>query len=126
MKKLLLPLALLALLVGFCCYTTWHVDQLCSDCAQLLEEAGQRCQLGDFEEGLALCNQAKQNWDHHEGFFGTALRHTESDDVGIAFPALLESCRQEDLEEFSRRDLELIAILRHLSRMEYPYYFNVL
>jgi hypothetical protein len=126
MKKILFSLALLLGIVGFCIWNTWHVDQLCQDSAALLEQAGARCALGDYEEALELTYASKHNWDHHEGFFGMALRHTESDDIGILFPPLIESCRQRDGDEFAKRNMELIATLRHLSRMEIPYYFNIL
>lgn len=126
MKKILLPALLLSFIIIFCVWATWRVDQLCSTSAELLEEAGTRSSLGDFEGAMDLVYQAKHDWDWHEGFFGIALRHTESDDIGILFPSLLETCRQRDADEFSKKNLELIATLRHLSRAEIPYYFNIL
>ena len=126
MKKILLPTLLLVLMVIFCVWATWRVDRLCSDSAELLEQAGTRCVLGDFDGAMDLVYQSKQNWDSHEGFFGMALRHTESDDVDTLFPPLLETCRQRDADEFYKRNLELIATLKHLSRIEIPYYFNIL
>lgn len=126
MKKFILPTLLLILMVAFCVWATWRADQLCDQSAELLEKAGARCAQGDFDGAEALVYEAKACWDDHEGFFGIALRHTESDDVDILFPPLLETCRQEDEEEFSRRNLELIATFRHLSRAELPYYFNIL
>ena len=126
MKKMILPLVLLAVMVAFCGWSAWRADQLCNESAELLEKAGARCEQGDFDGAESLVHEAKDCWDDHEGFFGIALRHTESDDIDILFPPLLESCRQEDEEEFSRRNLELIATFRHLSRAELPYYFNIL
>lgn len=126
MKKFILPSLLLILMVVFCVWATWRADQLCNQSAELLEQAGSRCEQGDFDGAEVLVRKAKDCWDDHEGFFGIALRHTESDDVDILFPPLLESCRQEDEEEFSRRNLELIATFLHLSRAEIPYYFNIL
>ena len=126
MKKFILPSLLLILMVVFCVWATWRADQLCTESADLLERAGSRCEQGDFDGAEALVYEAKDCWDNHEGFFGIALRHTESDDVDILFPPLLESCRQKNAEEFSRRNLELIATFHHLSRAEIPYYFNIL
>lgn len=126
MKKFILPLSMLILMVIFCVWATWRADQLCTDSAEFLKKAGVQCEQGDFDTAEHLVHKAKKNWDAHEGFFGIALRHTESDDIDILFPPLLESCRQRDAEEFSRRNLELIATFRHLSRAEIPYYFNIL
>lgn len=126
MRKLWTALLILAAIIGFCTWTTWHVDQICQDTSQLLQEAESCCARGDFEGAGELVFSSQSIWNQHEGFLGMALRHTESDDIGILFPPLLESCRQKDREEFNRRNLELIATLKHLSRMEIPYYFNVL
>ncbi len=126
MKKLLTAGILLAVIVGFCTWSTWRVNRICRDAALLLEQAETRCALGDHAGACEKANSAQRLWDCHEGFLGLALRHTESDDVSIQFPPLLESCRQRDSEEFVRRNLELQAMLKHLSRMEIPYYFNIL
>jgi hypothetical protein len=125
-KKLLWSAGIILLLLLSCCYTTWRVNTICEDAAALLEQAETKCQLGDYEGAEDTVYLSKAVWDRHEYFLGLALRHTESDDVGILYPALLETCRQKDHEEFSLRNLELIAILRHLGRMEQPYLFNIL
>ena len=126
MKKLILPIVLLVFMVIFCVWATWRADQLCTESVVLLEKAGKQCEQGDFDGAKRLVKKSKKTWDDHEGFFGIALRHTESDDIDILFPPLLEACRQENTEEFLERNLELIATFRHLSRAEQPYYFNIL
>lgn len=126
MKKLTLPLLLLTFMVAFCVWATWRADALCTQSAELLEKANVRYTLGDYDGASDYVNQSKKIWDDHEGFFGIALRHTESDDIDILFPPLLETCRQKDSDEFFRRNLELIATFHHLSRAEQPYYFNIL
>ena len=126
MRKPWTAICLLAVIVGFCWWSTWHVDQICRDTTALLEQAERYCTVGEFSKGMEQVAGSWNIWNRHEGFLGMALRHTESDDVGILVPSLLESCRQRDLEEFNRRNLELMATISHLSRMEIPYYFNVL
>lgn len=126
MKKLIAPMLLLIGMVVFCIWSTWRIDQLCGDCISHLERAEVRYAAGDFSAAAEHVRQSKTIWDSHEGFFGMALRHTESDDIGILYPPLLEICRQKDADEFYKANLELIATLRHLSRAELPYYFNIL
>ncbi len=126
MKRILLSLLLMALILGLCVWGTDRVSEICRNVSGLLEQAETRCCLGDYEGAERLTLEAQALWAKHEGFLGTTLRHTESDDVGILFPPLLSALRQEDGEEFELRSLELRATLRHLSRMEAPYYFNVL
>ncbi len=126
MKKLLSAVVLLAVLAGFCSWSTWRVDRICRDTTALLEQAETRCTLGDYSGAGALVHEAGTLWSSHERFLGMALRHTESDDVSIQFPPLLRTCQQRDPEEFGCRNLELIATLTQLSHMEIPYSFNIL
>ena len=126
MKKLIAPLILLAGIVGFCTLCTWYTEKVCRDTADFLYQAETRCALGDFEGAGELVLASQRQWERHEGFLGMALRHTESDDIDIMYPPLLETCRQRNTEDFNQKNLELRAALRLLSRMEIPFYFNVL
>ena len=126
MKRIIPALLLLAGIVGLCIWGTGRVCRISKEASALLEQAETRCFLGDYEGAEQLTLEAQALWSAHEGFLGTTLRHTESDDVGILFPPLLLTLRQKDGREFQLRSLELRAMLRELSRMEVPYYFNVL
>ena len=126
MKKLILPLVLLAAMAGLCTWSTWRVGRISSQTAGMLEQAETCCVLGDFQRAEEQVLAAQRHWEAHEGFLGTALRHTESDDIDMLFPSLLERCRQEDEPEFLHENRELTALLRQIARMEVPYYFNVL
>ena len=126
MKRLTIPLLLLSIIILFCTWSTCRVGRICQEASRLLDQAETRCVLGDYAGAEALASASQQLWSAHEGFLGMALRHTESDDVAILYPSLLESCRQRDEIEFRIRSLELRASLRQLSRMEFPHYFNVL
>ena len=126
MKKLYSALGILLVITGFCWFTAWRVDDLCNTSASLLEAAETQVMLGDYDAAVETVNHSFRLWNRHEGFFGMALRHTESDDVGILYPVLQEACRQRDQGEFLLRARELAANLRHLGRMEQPYLFNIL
>ena len=126
MKKIYCALGILLVITGFCWFTVWRVDDLCSTSAQLLEAAETQVLLGDYPAAEETVNHAFRLWQKHECFFGMALRHTESDDVGILFPVLQEACRQKDQGEFLLQARELSATLRQLGRIEQPYLFNIL
>lgn len=126
MKKLWCSMALLAAMVGFCCFSTYRVNQICKDTANILRQAETQCQLGNYHAAEDTVYLSQTYWRKHEGFLGIALRHTETDDIDLMFPALMEAARQGDEEEFLLRNTELIAAFRSLSRMELPYYFNIL
>ena len=126
MKKIYFSGAVLAVLTAFCWWTAWRVDRLCGQAAEALEQAETQVMLGDFPAAEMRLEQAKTLWEGHEQFLGMALRHTESDDVEILLPALQETCRQKDQQEFLLHIRELSATLRQLGRMEQPYLFNIL
>lgn len=126
MKKMALSAGILVLLTAFCWFTAWRVDGICSEASAMLEHAENQAVRGDYAGAGETAAQAFQMWNRHEGFFGMALRHTESDDIGILFPSLIEAAGQKDQGEFLLRIRELKASLRQLGRMELPYLFNVL
>lgn len=126
MKKIYCALGILLVITGFCWFTAWRAGDLCNTSASLLEAAETQVMLGDYDAAMETVNHSFQLWNRHEEFFGMALRHTESDDIGILYPVLQEACRQKDQGEFLLRTRELAANLRHLGRMEQPYLFNIL
>lgn len=126
MRRLWCSLALLGAMVGFCCFSTYRVNEICQDTANILRKAETLCYLGDFSGAENTVYLSQSYWRKHEGFLGISLRHTETDDIDLMFPALIEAARQKDGEEFLLRNTELIAAFRSLSRMELPYYFNIL
>ena len=126
MRKMALSVGILVLLTAFCWFTAWRVDSLCGKASELLEQAETHAVQGDYAGAGETAAQAFQMWNRHEGFFGMALRHTESDDIVVLFPALIEAAGQKDQGEFLLRIRELKASLRQLGRMELPYLFNVL
>lgn len=126
MKRLWCSIAVLGAIVALCCFSTFRVDQICKDTSDILRQAETQCHLGDFHAAEDTVYLSACYWRKHEGFLGIALRHTETDDIDLMFPALMEAARQKDEEEFLLRNTELIAAFRSLSRMELPYYFNIL
>lgn len=126
MRRLWCSVLLLAVITGFCAYSAFRVDQLCRDSSNLLREAETQCYLGDYQGAENTVYLSRALWKKHETFLGIALRHTETDDIDVMFPALIEAARQENPSEFLLRNSELIAAFKSLSRMELPYHFNIL
>lgn len=126
MKRLWCSIGILAVMVSFCCISTYRVNEICRDTANILRQAETQCHLGDFQGAQDTVCLSQSYWRKHEGFLGIALRHTETDDIDLMFPALIQAAHHKDEEEFLLRNTELIAAFRSLSRMELPYYFNIL
>ncbi len=125
MKRLWCSIGLLLTITGFCIYSAYRVNQICKDSTALLREAETQCYLGDYQGAENTVQLSRDLWKKHEGFLGITLRHTETDDIDVMFPALMEAARQKNPEEFLLRNTELIAAFKSLSRMELPYHFNI-
>lgn len=126
MKKMLISTVTILLLLAFCINSTYRVEKVCEETSGLLRKAETQCLLGDYQGAEDIIRLSQTLWQRNEGFLGIVLRHTESDNVDILFPSLLETCNQKNPSEFMLRNMELLATLRQLSRMEYPYIFNIL
>ena len=126
MKKIAMSLITILLICSICIYSVHRVDKICREASGLLRQAETQCILGNYEGAKEIVRLSQAHWQKNENFLGIALRHTESDDVDILYPSLLEACSQEDSQEFLQRNLELIAVFKQLSRMEMPYLFNIL
>lgn len=126
MKRLWCSVGILLTMILFCCISTLRVNQICKDTSNILRQAETQCLLGNFHAAEDTVYLSERYWRKHEGFLGIALRHTETDDIDLMFPALTQAAHQKDGEEFLLRNTELIAAFRSLSRMELPYYFNIL
>lgn len=126
MKRVWWSVGVLLLIVVLCAWGAFRVNGICRSTEDMLRQAETCVYLGDYEGARqeVFCSHAI--WKKHEGFLGIMLRHTETDDIDVMFPAVMESLRQKNEEEFFLRNRELIASFRSISRMELPYYFNVL
>ncbi len=126
MKKITASALTLLLIFFLCLYSVNRVDRICRETSNLLRQAETQCILGNYEGAKEIIRLSQAHWEKHEAFLGIALRHTESDDIEILYPPLLESCSKENAGDFLLRNLELIATLKQLSHMEKAFLFNIL
>lgn len=126
MKRLWVSAGMILFMAVFCLVSVYRVENICDETICVLREAETLCFLGDYKGAEDSVYLARANWNRHEGFLGMALRHTEADDAGIMFSAVLEALRRKDELEFGLHNAQLMATLKELSHMEKPYLFNVL
>ena len=69
---------------------------------------------------------AADEWDKHELYFGTMLRHDELDEVVGSFATLQAYLACEDGDEFLSTCAQLIRRLEHICDMEQPLPANIL
>lgn len=126
MKKIIISISVLVLMAAICGFSTFRVQRISHKMVSMLEQAENRCISGDFDNAYDIVSESREEWNSHECFLGTALRHTESDEIDILYPVLMTACLHEDPLEFSKLNRELIATIKNLSKMEIPYLFNIL
>lgn len=126
MKKILCSLLTLTLIFALCFWSVHRVEAICDSINHKLHQAETECVLKHYDRAINSVRDAQTIWTRNETFLGLALRHTETDDVGIQFPTLTEALMQQDSAEFIRDNLTLISTISQLARMEQPYLFNIL
>lgn len=75
MRRLYVPLGLLALLAVLCTVHTAYLSRFTGELSHLLSQAQERVEREDWEEADRLTRQAKELWTEHEGYLHTTLRY---------------------------------------------------
>ena len=81
---------------------------------------------GAYETAGQTVLAASDQWDRHEFYFGTMLRHDELDEVVGSFAALQTYAACQDGDEFLSMCAQLIKRLEHIRAMEQPLPANIL
>lgn len=126
MKYLLLSCGLLAGMLLFCIGNAIYLHETIDETATLLEAAGVEMKNGDCDAAAFSVEQAARQWQSHSLYYGTVLRHDETDEVIGGFAALGAYADCGDTDEFSSLCAQLIRQLEHIAGMEQPLAENVL
>lgn len=126
MKFILSSLLLFSLLLGLCLFSASYVSHAVEEAELLLTDAMVLQQQDHPAEAAALTHRAADRWNSHQAYFGTVLRHDEVDDVIREFSRLESYVDTQDTEEYLSNCAALLATLRHIREMEWPYLYNLL
>ena len=126
MKFILSSLLLFSLLLGLCLFSASYVPHAVEEAELLLTDAMVLQQQDHPAEAAALTHRAADRWNSHQAYFGTVLRHDEVDDVIREFSRLESYVDTQDTEEYLSNCAALLATLRHIREMEWPYLYNLL
>ena len=126
MKYILTSLLIFTLLLVFCLCSAGYVTASVKQTEGLLHQAMLQHQLGDHVQAAQTVQAAAANWDSHQLYFGTVLRHDEVDDVMAEFSKLEAYAYSKDQDDFRSNCAGLLATLQHIRDMEWPYLYNIL
>ena len=126
MKFILSSLLLFSLLLGLCLFSAAYVSHAVEETELLLTDAMALQQQDRYADAAAMTHWAADRWNSHQTYFGTVLRHDEMDDVIREFSRLESYADTQDTEEYLSNCAALLATLKHIREMEWPYLYNLL
>lgn len=112
MRRMLVAIALLAVLVAGCIWSDQALDRAVAEIANAVE-------TGDLET-------AYQKWTDAETLFGSLLLHDELDEADRLFERIRQAKAIGKEDELALCRAELLAQLRHLPDLDEPSVKNVL
>ncbi len=119
MKRLWISLAVLVFLLSAALVSNRVLHHITNDMADLLRQAEESFQSGDYQQALCLTQHARQKWEESSGYLYTVLRHTESDAILVLFTQVEHYLEQQEPGgEYSACNAALIAQIELLYEME--------
>jgi len=126
MKYIMCSILLLSILLTFCFLSACYVSRHVSIAAEYLQLAISLHRTGEFQHAAAQVTHASQAWNHSQNYFGIVLTHDVIDDVQTDFARLLAYSLTEDKDDFISNCEALLANLKHIKEMEWPFAYNIL
>ena len=126
MKHILCATALLLTLTICCCAAVWRIASLTGEVSALLQEAEDALSSSRYDFAEAKIAEAHALWIENRGFWGTVLRHSETDQLTESLELLLNHVQRHDQTELWAQLVTARTKLRHLAEMEQAFYYNFL
>ena len=112
MKAFLIPVGLLAVILGFSLWAGRYVELRTEHWSALLENAGSAAQMED--------------WDSSQTFFHTIMEHDELDQAEELFAGAFAVCREQDGADFHTMLAQLMNQLKLLAETQSVSIKNIL
>ena len=126
MRRLWAAAAILALLLAGSLANGWYAQRLTDRMGERLSRAQQLAGQGAWTEAETLTRQAYDDWQGHHFYLHIVMRHSDTDDIGKAFRAVLEYLPLQEPDQYNAANADLIAQLELLAEMEQATVVNVL
>lgn len=127
MKRLLCSVFLIVALVAGASFHVWYLSHQTQSLSDQLTQADEAVQHGDWDQALALTQQAWTQWEHLMFYLHTTLHHEDIDAVSTSFQealAVLE--RKEQPGEHAAINARILYQLELLVEAELPSLKNIL
>lgn len=118
MKALYIPIAFLALILGFSLWTGRYVELRTGHWSALLEQIDDTARQENWSDAQKNLDQAYQDWLSSQTFFHTIMDHEELDQAENLFQGALAICEEKDDADFHLLLAQLICQLRLLAETQ--------
>lgn len=128
MKRLYISVALIALLAAGSGLHVWHLTDFTGQLTDLLTQAQEQAERGDWEQAASLTRQAREFWTDQEDYLHITLRHADTDAIQLSMDetlAFLEGGEKQPAE-YAAVNARLLGQLALLAEAELPALTNLL
>lgn len=126
MKRLIFASAMLAAIFCAVLCSGRFLAQFTGSLSNLLTQAEQSAEQGDWADAEVLTRQARAQWERQDLRLHITLRHADIDQIHTAFQEVLEFITCQEAGEYSAANARLIAQLGLLCEAEQLSLKNVL
>ena len=126
MKRLWLGVAMLAVLFSLGLASTAGVGRVCKPISQNLSSAADHVQEGEWEQAVALSQQAKSRWERWHHIVAALTDHEPMDEVDSLFATLDIYARENDKIRFADCCARLSALIEAVGEAQAVYWWSIL
>ena len=126
MKRGWLAVALLIAMLGLAWWQVATLNDLTGELTDLLTQAEERAEQGDWAGAAGLTQRASERWDGKHFYLHATLEHDVTDQIATSFAETLEFLECQEAGEYSAANARLTEQLKLLGEMERPLPENLL
>lgn len=116
----------LVILLGLSLVNGWYAETLTRQASQQLTRAQDAALSGDWDTARSATQKTFQEWQSHDFYFHTVMRHTDTDQILRTFQGVLQYLRLEETDQYTAANADLITQIELLGEMECASLENVL
>lgn len=118
MKRLWIALAIMALVFCATLYNAHYLSGFTHQLTELLAEAEELAEAGDWERAKGSTGTAYQCWEDHSAYLHILLRHQDTDQIYTGFREVREYLDRQEDGEYSAANARLMTQIELLYEAE--------